>query len=72
MVLKEPFVMSHIYFNNVLVMKLFLPPFKSTDEVLMQASVEGPGKKNHLKMEGPHDQVHSVMKNIKEENTAER
>lgn len=46
MVLKEPFVMSHIYFNNVLVMKLFLPPFKSTDEVLMQASVEGPGKKS--------------------------
>lgn len=42
MVLKEPFVMSHIYFNNVLVMKLFLPPFKSTDEVLMQASVVGP------------------------------
>lgn len=46
MVLKEPFVMSHIYFNNVLVMKLFLPPFKSTDEVLMQASVVGPGKKS--------------------------
>lgn len=60
MVLKEPFMTSHIYFNNDLVMKLFLPPFKSAYEVLMQASVVGPGKK-HLKMEGPHNRVHSVI-----------
>lgn len=45
MVLKEPFMTSHIYFNNDLVMKLFLPSFKSTYEVLMQASIVGPGKK---------------------------
>lgn len=46
MVLREPFVMSHIYFNNVLVMKLFLPPFKSTYEVPMQAGIVRPEKKN--------------------------
>lgn len=32
----------------------------------------GARKKKHLKMEGPHDRVHLVMKSIKEKSTAER